>query len=178
MSKKTLFLLLSAFLMVSFTFVSCGSGTSSSTVTSRPLVAGQSAEGATPATATPDPTPTATPTKTTTQVTLTSPGAGSPPTFQVTWMKPTTMYTTGVAIVRDAPNSDGTILTTDMTAMAVTVYGKTTGEMVAGISTWYRVSSQGSAPQYIYGGRLSSSKPAPSPYKIGSSLQHNTRSQF
>lgn len=116
-----------------------------------------------PATATPDPTPTATPTKTTTQVTLTSPGAGSLPNFQVTWMKPTTMYTTGVAIVRDAPNSDGTILTTDTTATAVTVYGKTTGEVVAGVSTWYRVSGQGSAPQYIYGGRLSSNKPAPSP---------------
>ncbi|EFH90467.1 L,D-transpeptidase [Ktedonobacter racemifer] len=95
-------------------------------------------------------------------VTLTKPSTPAP-TVQVSWTNPYTMYATGTAIVRNAPNTDGTILTSYAPATAITVYGNVQGEAVNGVSMWYRVSDRNSDPKYIYGGRLSNMKTTPAP---------------
>lgn len=95
-------------------------------------------------------------------VTLTKPTTPAP-TVQVSWTDPYTMYTTGTATVRNAPNTDGTILSSYASATAVTVYGNVQGEVVNGISTWYRISDRNSDPKYIYGGRLGNTQATPTP---------------
>jgi lipoprotein-anchoring transpeptidase ErfK/SrfK len=73
------------------------------------------------------------------------------------------MYTIGLANVRSAPNTNGTILKSYTGSVAVTVYGTAQGEVVNGLSTWYRVSGRNDTPQYIFGNLLSTSKAAPTP---------------
>ncbi|GHO44682.1 hypothetical protein KSX_28450 [Ktedonospora formicarum] len=98
-----------------------------------------------------------------TPVTLTTPTTGSEPNIQIIWTDPTTMYTIGLANVRNAPSTDGTILKSFTGSTAITVYGSAQGEVVNGLSTWYRISDRNDAPQYIFGNLLSTTKAAPTP---------------
>ncbi|HLG78959.1 MAG TPA: L,D-transpeptidase family protein [Ktedonobacteraceae bacterium] len=55
------------------------------------------------------------------------------------------------ANVRSGPNTSSSIVTTDAPGTTVTIYQTVSGQAVwGGISNWYRISSNGSTPQYIY----------------------------
>src|SRR5947209_19284431 len=59
--------------------------------------------------------------------------------------------TTGWVNVRSGPNTSSTIVTSYAPQTTVTIYASVSGEDVwDGITTWYRVSSSGDAPMYIY----------------------------
>lgn len=109
----------------------------------------------------PSPTETATPQQ---QITPTNPTptVAPSPTVQVSWnASPSTMYATNWAAVRDYPGTSGKQLRTQAPDMAVTVYGSANGQNVGSGPIWYRVSGKNSDPQYIYGGLLTTKKPAP-----------------
>ncbi|GCE10874.1 L,D-transpeptidase family protein [Tengunoibacter tsumagoiensis] len=73
-----------------------------------------------------------------------------------------TATVTSWANVRSAPNTGSSIVSTFAPNTSVTIYDTVSGQAVwGGISTWYRVSASGSAPQYVYGGLVSVSS-APS----------------
>lgn len=61
--------------------------------------------------------------------------------------------TTGVANVRTGPTTGAARTATYASGTRVTVYATVSGQIVwSGISSWYRISSLGSAARYIYGG--------------------------
>ncbi|GCE09710.1 L,D-transpeptidase family protein [Dictyobacter aurantiacus] len=74
---------------------------------------------------------------------------------------PLTEYTTSATNVRGTPYTNGAIVSTLNAGAQITVYGTVNGETVGDSSTWYRVSDQSSAPQYIYSALLTTDKPAP-----------------
>ena len=74
-----------------------------------------------------------------------------------------TGYTTTWSRIRTGPTTQSAIVTTDAPGTAVTVYASVAGEIVwGGNSTWYRISSFSSAPQYIYGPLITLNAGAPS----------------
>ncbi|GCE23934.1 SH3 domain-containing protein [Dictyobacter kobayashii] len=88
----------------------------------------------------------------------------APVTPTVSWNDaPKTEYTTSATNVRSTPYTNGAIVATLEANATVTVYGTINGETVSTSPTWYRVSDQNSAPQYIYSGLLTTDKPAPAP---------------
>ncbi len=62
-----------------------------------------------------------------------------------------TGYTTTWVQVRTGPTTRSATIMTDAPGTAVTIYASVPGEIVwGGDPTWYRISSLGSAPRYIY----------------------------
>ncbi len=61
-------------------------------------------------------------------------------------------YTTGTANVRSAPNMTSTLVTVYPANKHLTVYSSVTGQAINDNNTWYRVSSSGAAPLYVFGG--------------------------
>ncbi|MBO0783353.1 MAG: L,D-transpeptidase [Ktedonobacteraceae bacterium] len=70
------------------------------------------------------------------------------------------MYATGWSNVRNIPDTAGTLLRALAPAASVTVYGKAEGQAQGSDTTWYRISGKSDAPQYVYGGLLSTQKPS------------------
>ncbi|GCF11331.1 hypothetical protein KDI_48950 [Dictyobacter arantiisoli] len=63
-----------------------------------------------------------------------------------------------MANIRSTPDTNGIITQTVAASQAITVYGTATGEILSNGATWYRVSDQNSAPQYIYSALVKTTK--------------------
>jgi lipoprotein-anchoring transpeptidase ErfK/SrfK len=84
------------------------------------------------------------------------------PTLTVNWSaSASTIYTVGTANIRSLPYTSGSIVSTAAAGQALSSYGTIAGEILSAGAVWYRVSAQGSAPEYIYNELVSTTKPVP-----------------
>lgn len=89
------------------------------------------------------------------------------PVVTVNWKPGTsTVYTVGLANVRDMPFTSGEIVRIVQAAQALTVYGTVDGEIMGNGALWYRVSDQNSLPQYVYSAQVVANKAVPTPSPV------------
>lgn len=112
--------------------------------------------------------------------TQTTPTATAVPIQPVTvnWnTTPATVYTVGWANLRSTPFTSGAIMKTVGPSQSLITYGTVSGEILGNGPTWYRVTDQNSAPQYVYSDLITASKPTPVTNTVGKVIKVNLTTQ-